>query len=76
MEPSHESIQHLLFREEPKEIKFPMYRSKFSSKVREEEKRRKLCHQTMGFPSDYPRTPPEDFLKKRTRMVRRPVVGK
>ncbi|KAK9501275.1 hypothetical protein O3M35_012017 [Rhynocoris fuscipes] len=51
-----------------------MYRSKLRKFIREDVKKRKQCHRTMGFPPDYPRTPPEQFLRKRTRMVRRPVV--
>ncbi|KAL1138147.1 hypothetical protein AAG570_009839 [Ranatra chinensis] len=45
-----------------------MYRSKFSEKVREDVKKVKDCHRTMGFPPDYPGKGPSYFLKKGTRL--------
>lgn len=69
-----EDIRNLIQREPPKEEKFPMYHSKFSKKVREDAKKHISCHKTFGY-AEVPLDPPTKFLKKRTRIVRRPLVG-
>ncbi|XP_014252700.1 enkurin [Cimex lectularius] len=72
---SNENIEHLIFRSEPEELKFPMYKSKFSKLVREESRIGKDCHKTFGYATDFPKADPKkDFLKKGTRVVCRPRI--
>ncbi|CAH1394481.1 unnamed protein product [Nezara viridula] len=68
-----ETIHNLVFRSEPEEKKFPIYRSKFSKQVREEIKKRKECHKTFGLPKEM-LAPTK--LKKGSRRVVRPDVDK
>lgn len=71
---SNEDIRKLIPKEAPPEEKFPMYHSKFSKKVREDVKKFKDCHRTMGY-AEVQLDPPDKFLKKKTRIVQRPCVG-
>lgn len=71
---NNEDIRNLIYRAPPPDEKFPMYHSKFSKKVREDTKKVKSCHKTFGY-AEVPLDPPSNFLKKKTRMVRRPFVG-
>lgn len=71
---SNEDIRKLIPKKAPLEEKFPMYHSKFSKKVREDVKKYKDCHRTMGY-AEVQLDPPDKFLKKKTRIVRRPCVG-
>lgn len=73
---SSESIKHLIFREEPDEVSFPMYHSKFNAKIKEDYKKNRECHKTMGVPSDFYLSMQGDYLKKRNKIVRRPDVRK
>lgn len=71
---NNEDIRNLIYQAPPPDEKFPMYHSKFSKKVREDTKKVKSCHKTFGY-AEVPLDPPSNFLKKKTRMVRRPFVG-
>lgn len=70
-----EDIRNLIYQEPPKEEKCPIYHSKFSKKVREDAKKDIACHKTFGY-AEVPLDPPTQFLKKKTRIVIRPLVGK
>lgn len=71
---NNEDIRNLIYQAPPPDEKFPMYHSKFSKKVREDTKKVKSCHKTFGY-AEVPLDPPSNFLKKKTRIVRRPFVG-
>uniref|UniRef100_A0A1B6HX82 Enkurin domain-containing protein n=1 Tax=Homalodisca liturata TaxID=320908 RepID=A0A1B6HX82_9HEMI len=71
----NEDIRKLIYEEPPPEVKLPMYHSKFSKKVREDAKKVKNCHKTFGY-AEVPLEPPTNFLKKKTRVVHRPLVDK
>lgn len=71
---NNEDIRNLIYQAPLPDEKFPMYHSKFSKKVREDTKKVKSCHKTFGY-AEVPLDPPSNFLKKKTRMVRRPFVG-
>ncbi|XP_054287151.1 enkurin isoform X2 [Macrosteles quadrilineatus] len=73
--PRDEDIRNLIYHPPPVEEKIPMYHSKFSSKVREDARKVKDCHKTFGY-AEVPLEPPTNFLKKKTRIVRRPLVEK
>uniref|UniRef100_A0A0A9YVG3 Enkurin n=1 Tax=Lygus hesperus TaxID=30085 RepID=A0A0A9YVG3_LYGHE len=66
---SNEDIKHLVFRTEPEEVKFPIYRSKFKDQVRQEYRKNRDCHRTMGYAHGFKTNSPDQFLKKRSRKV-------
>lgn len=70
-----EDIKSLIPREDEPEPKIPVYHSKYSHCIRNEIKKVKKCHQTMGY-AQIRLDPPTKFLKKKTRTVRRPHVEK
>lgn len=69
-----ENIKYLIPRPETPVIKPPMYRSIYTDSVKRKFRSNKDCHRTMGF-AEVQLNPPEMFLKKHTRIVRRPYVG-
>lgn len=70
-----ENIKYLIPRPDTPEIKPPMHRSIFTESIKRSMKSNKRCHQTMGY-AQVPLDPPSQFLKKHTRKVVRPFVGK
>ncbi|BES96149.1 enkurin, TRPC channel interacting protein [Nesidiocoris tenuis] len=66
---SNEDIKHLVFRTEPEEVNFTMYRSKFKDLARQQLKSGRDCHRTMGFANGFYAPSPEQFLKKRSRKL-------
>lgn len=73
---SNEDIKHLVFRTEPEEVNFTMYRSKFKDLARQQLKSGRDCHRTMGFANGFYAPSPEQFLKKRSRKLYVAQVGK
>lgn len=70
-----ENIKYLIQRPKTPVIKPPMHRSMFNSSIRREFKLNKGCHQTMGY-AKVKVNEPSEFLKKKSRKVIRPFVGK
>jgi hypothetical protein len=70
-----ENIKYLIPKPETPVIKPPMYRSVYTESVKNAYKSNKGCHRTMGY-AEIQLDPPTQFLKKHTRKVLRPCVGK
>lgn len=70
-----ENIKYLIQRPKTPMIKPPMHRSIFNKSIQREFKLNKGCHQTMGY-AEVKGSEPSEFLKKNTRKVIRPFVGK
>lgn len=70
-----ENIKYLIQRPKTPVIKPPMHRSIFNKSIQREFKLNKGCHQTMGY-AEFKGSGPSEFLKKNTRKVIRPFVGK
>jgi len=70
-----ENIRYLIQRPKTPVIKTPMHRSICSKSIQREFKLNKGCHQTMGY-AEVKVNGPSQFLKKNTRKVIRPFVGK
>lgn len=70
-----ENIRHLIPKPETPVIKPPMYRSIYTESVKKTYKSNKGCHRTMGY-AEVQLDPPTQFLKKHTRKMLRPFVGK
>lgn len=65
---TNESIKDLVFRLEPEEVRrVPMYRSKLSSFVRQNIKKTKDCHRTMGLPKEM--LTPKPFKKGSRKVI-------
>ncbi|XP_075231700.1 enkurin-like [Lycorma delicatula] len=68
-----ENIKSLIPEVKVAKLKPPLHHSVFSSKVHDEKLSHKKCHQTMGY-AQIKLNPPSCYLKKKTRIVRRPHV--
>jgi len=70
-----ENIKYLIQRPKTPVIKPPMHRSMFNNSIRREFQLNRGCHQTMGY-AEVKVNEPSEFLKKKSRKVIRPFVGK
>lgn len=70
-----ENIKYLIKRPKTPVVKPPMHRSVFNKSINREYKSNRSCHQTMGYAEVKPNQPSK-FLRKHTRKVMRPFVGK
>jgi len=75
MSEGQENIKYLIHRPKTPVVKPPMHRSVFNKSIKREYKSNRGCHQTMGYAEVKPNQPSK-FLKKHTRIVIRPFVGK
>jgi len=75
MSEGQENIKYLIQRPKTPVVKPPMHRSVFNKSIKREYKSNRGCHQTMGYAEVKPNQPSK-FLKKHTRKVIRPFVGK
>lgn len=72
---SPENIKHLIPRPKTPVVKPPMHRSVYTESVKRTYRANRDCHRTMGY-AEVRLNPPSQFLKKHTRRVTRPFVGK
>jgi len=70
-----ENIKLLIRKPKTPVIKPPMHCSVFNKSIKREYRSNRGCHQTMGYAEVKPNQPSK-FLKKHTRKVIRPFVGK
>lgn len=70
-----ENIRHLIPRLETPIIKTSMYRSVHTELIKKSYKSNKDRHRTMGY-AEIQLDPPTQFLKKHTRKIMKPSVGK
>jgi len=70
-----ENIINLIKKPKTPVVKPPMHVSTFTKAIKKEIASQKKCHQTMGCP-EVKRNDPSQFLKKQTRKIIRPFVGK
>lgn len=75
MNKDQENIKYLVQKPKTPVIKPPTYRSIYSKSIKREYNLNRGCHQTMGF-AEVKLNRPSEFLKKQTRKVMRPFVGK
>lgn len=75
MSKHQENIKNLIQRPKTPVIKPPMHRSMYHNSLKREFNLNRSCHQTMGY-AEVKLNRPFEFLKKQTRKVTRPYVGK
>ncbi|XP_025198161.1 enkurin-like [Melanaphis sacchari] len=74
MSKDQENIKYLIQRPKTPVIKPPMHRSIFNKAIKRDYRLNRNCHQTMGY-AEVKFNHPSKFLKKHTRIVKRPFVG-
>ncbi|KAE9533355.1 hypothetical protein AGLY_009258 [Aphis glycines] len=73
MSKDQENIRYLIQIPKPPVIKPPIHRSVFNKSIKRDYRSNRSCHQTMGYAEVNPNHPSK-FLKKHTRIVKRPFV--